>query len=290
MEHEYYDKYEFINALDTSESNPLEAKKLFEEYLEKYPEDYSAYTFYCSILVTLGQFKEAEKILDYIEKTAVKLKIFRQPEKVKLFKQSIIYAKVKLLQYEKRFEELYELLSSFPKQAIDEMYISTLFYCKKQLGLLDSNRREPNSYLFRQIVRYEEKDFLEHIKKHLADYNMLENKPNSNIFVPDFPIMEVIEEIKKYIPSDKRVRSGFFENIYAFKYDNCGREKNRLVDYFKVVCFDDTQEFITMCPVAAPKCENLPYIDLNYLVNNKENVKVKQLSQIEKFNKKFGRK
>jgi len=290
MEHKYYDRWEFKQALDLIEINPLESKRLFEIYLQKYPEDYSAYTYYCSALVCLGEFEEAKKVFDYVEKIFIKYKKFREPQKMKFFEQNILYNKIKLLIYEKRYEELYEVLNSCPKDFITDLFYGVFFYCKKQLGLLDPNRREPNSYLFKQIVRYEEKDFLEHIKKHLADYNMLEDKRNSSIFVPDFPIYEVIEEIKKYIPSNSRTYPGFLENVYTFKYDGCGREDNRLVDYFKVICFHDTQEFITICPVAAPKCENLPYIDLNYLVNNKENVKVKQLSQIEKFNKKFGRK
>lgn len=287
MDHKYFDKWEFKQALDLIEINPLESKRLFEIYLEKYPEDYCCYTYYCSVLICLGEFEAAQKVFDYVEKIFITHKNFRSPQKMKFFEQNIKFNKIKLLIYNKKFNELYDFLCSCPRDFIDELFYGVLFYTKKQLGLLDPNRREGNSYLFKQIVRYEEKDFLEHIKKHLADYNMLEDKRNSSIFSPDFPIYDVIEEIKKYIPSNNRTCPGFLENIYIFKYDNCGREDNRLVDYFKVICFHDTKEFITMCP--ASKCENLPYVDLNYLVTNKENIKVKQLSQIEKFNKRFGK-
>lgn len=269
MEHKYYDKWEFIQALDLFENNPLESKRLFEIYLLKYPKDYSAYTYYCSTLVCLGEFEKAEKELNYVEKIFIHHKHFIDQQKIESFEQKILFIKIKLLTYTKRYEELYKVLCNCPKEYMKPIF----FYCKKQIGLLDLNRRGPNSYLFRQINNYSEKDFLEHIQKHLADYNMLEDKRNSNIFVPDFPLYKVIEEIKKYIPSNNRTYPGFFENVYIFKYNGCGREDNKLVDYFKVICLHDTQEFITMCPVS--KCENLPYIDLNYLVTNKEDVKIK---------------
>lgn len=288
MEHKYFNKWEFMQALNLIETNPLESRKLFEIYLKEYPEDYSAYTYYSSVLACLGELEEAEKIFNYVEKIYVKYKYFRDAQKMKLFEQDIFYSKIKLLMYKKKYQEAYEFLCNCPKNLVTEEFAPTFFFCKKQLGLLDPNRRRPNSYLFRQIVQYDETDFLDHIQKHLADYNILEDKRNASIFVPNFPINEVIEEIKKHIPSKNRLYAGFIDNVYYFKYDGCGRENNRLVDYFKVICFHDTQEFITMCP--SSKCENMPYTDLNYMITNTENAKVKQLSQIEKFNKRFGRK
>ena len=65
-------------------------------------------------------------------------------------------------------------------------------------GTVDLRRREPNSYMFRQIVEYKEEDFRDHIKKHLADYN--ENDRNISVayFNSDFPIDKAIIEVKKY--------------------------------------------------------------------------------------------
>ena len=37
-------------------------------------------------------------------------------------------------------------------------------------------------------------------------------------------------------------------------------------------------------------CENLPYVDLDYLIHINDIPKIKTLSQIEKFNKRFNRK
>lgn len=41
-----------------------------------------------------------------------------------------------------------------------------------------------------------------------------------------------------------------------------------------------------MCP--SERCENLPYTDLNYLIKQ-DNPKVKSISQIEKFNRRYRR-
>ena len=73
--------------------------------------------------------------------------------------------------------------------------------------------------------------------------------------------------------------------MYVFKYDNCGKHDNKIANYFKIICFHNTQDYITMFPCS--NCENLPYVDLNYLVNSNDIPKVKTLSQIEKFNKRY---
>ena len=58
-----------------------------------------------------------------------------------------------------------------------------------------------------------------------------------------------------------------------------------MVDYFKVFCFNDNNNnIISMCP--SNHCECLPYVDLNYLKEN-DKPKVKTISQIEKFNRRY---
>ena len=286
MLNKYFDKWDFQKSLDYAETNPLEAKARFEEYIQKYPYDYSAYTYYIYVLIILGKFNEAEKLLDSIEDNVNKDAYFtKEHERVKLFKQNAFFSRLKILTYQERFKELEKFYLLHLKKAEHYNLASVIFYCRKKLNKLDPNRRDINSYLFRQIVEYKQSDFLEHIQRHLADYNVeLENK-NKNIFVPSFPINKIIEEITKYIPSDNSLHPGFFEDVYVFKYNSCGRENNKMVDYFKVVCFHNTKNFITMFP--SDRCQNLPYVDLNYLIKDEENIKTKKLSQIEKFNRKY---
>ena len=145
--------------------------------------------------------------------------------------------------------------------------------------------RDKYTYLLRQVIEYRESEFLKHIKKHIVDSNDLIDKTNESVFAAEFNIIEIIEEIKKYIPSELGLCYGFLDNIYTFKYDECGRVNNKIVNYFQVVTLHDTCELITMFPVDYG--EFLPYVDLNYM--NKTNLpKVKRKSQIDKFNQRFG--
>lgn len=282
MATKYFDAYEFKRALDISEIDPITARILFEEYLEKYPNDYATYPYYCSVLMVLNEFKKAEEILEVVKEKVKQDRHFNDSKKIEIFNQNLFFCQVKLLCYQKRFKELYNLHKINPMDLKNRDLNSVWFYVKRQLGLLDEEKRDMNSYLFRQVTKYDEEDFYDHIKKHLADTE--ESIDSSCVFIPGFPIKDVIEEIKKYIPSDKRLFWGFYDNIYYFKYDGCGRANNKIVNYIKVVCFDDTSNIITICPVTGS--DSFPYIDLNYM-KKEETVKVKRKSQIDKFNQRY---
>lgn len=288
MSTKYFNKLKFEQALALSERNPLLAKELYEDYLTTYPKDYYAYTYYASTLTTLGRYEEAEKVLEQLEIYYKRNSAFTKSKyRVVKLKESLIYTKIKLLIHQEKYEELQEFyMKHYQEIKKSDINVNAIeFYCRKKLGKLTSIERSPNSYLFRQIIEYKEEDFLEHIQKHLAEYNADVESPNATIFAPDFPLSQILGEIKKYIPSDKKIRPGFLEDVYTFKYDECGRCDHKLVDYFKVICFHNTTDIITICPTSDGK--DLPYVDLNYLKQKEEIPKVKRLSQIEKFNKKY---
>lgn len=286
MQDKYFNSFEFRRALECRKKDPILARTLFEEYLKKYPKDYSAYLYYCSILVILGELELALSVLNYIEQVCNQDKYFCQSEKMEKLKHNIFFTKIKLLCYQEKNEELYKVCNDNMDELVGTNLNSVFFYAKKKTGRISEEKRDKNPYLFRQIIKYEEEDFFNHIKKHLFEYNENAICPNETIFELNFPIKEVLEEIKKYIPSNKRIYPGFFEDVYFFKYNSCGRLNKKVVNYFKVVCFHNSTDFITMCPTNGN--DNLPYIDLNYLI--KENpVKVKRLSQLEKFNQRYNK-
>ncbi len=287
MNKKHFNVWEFKQALELGEKDPISARVLYEEYLKKYPDDYSAYSYYCSNLITLGELELAEKVLNYVEKEYLKNDAFNKKHKIEKFEYNLFFVRMKLLSYQERYEELYKLCVKNISRVVDKSLNSVWFYSKKRTGRLNNEKRDVNSYLFKQIVRYEEEDFYKHIEKHLSSYNEKADVPNSSIFEENFPLKEVVEEIKKYIPSDKRLFLGFYDDIYYFKYDECGRDDKKLVDYFKVVCLHNSQDFITMCPMNCN--DNLPYIDLNYM-KKEEPVKVKRMSQIDRFNQRYNRK
>lgn len=287
MEKNYFNKWEFEQAYTYVDVNPHEAKLRYEQYLEKYPKDYAAYVYYASNLTTLGEFDEAEKVLNYVELIASKDGHFANEfSRVKRFETSILAKRLRLLSYQERYEEILQLYYNNFQDAKQLDLYSLVFYCKKKLGKLDLENEDIHSYVFKQIADYQESEFLDHIQKHSANYTENTTEPLARgIFTTKFSVNEVVEEIKKYIPSDKKLCAGFFEDIYIFKYNECGRENNKLANYFKVVCFHNTKDFITMFPICEGKY--LPYVDLNYLVHDEENIKVKRMSQVEKFNKRY---
>jgi len=283
----YYNKWEFLNAINLMESDPYEAKIRLENYISKYPNDYCAYVYYAFILTNLGEFEKAENIINKTEKQAYQDVIFTNNKNNNSFFNIIISAKIKILSFTERYDELNRLCLQHKDKIKELNFNHALFYSNKKLGKLDLNKRQKNSYLFRQIVEYKESDFLEHIQKHLADYNSDIDDPNACIFSSNFPLEKILEEIKKYIPSDKRIFPGDCDNLYTFKYDSCGKVNNKNADYFTIICFHNTKDIITMYPSLNGK--NLPHVDLNYLNPLNTNSNVKKLSRIERFNQKYNK-
>lgn len=287
MEARYFNKWESDQAYSLIKVNPLEAKLLYEKYLEKYPRDYYTYPYYISVLIILSELEKAEDVLENVMIMSNNdVNFLNDFDKVKLVSRTINLVKLRLLVIQEKYEEAYKfyLENSYIFENDDIFFV--ILWCKRKLGKIDESLRDSgNTYIEKQILDYQEADFLEHIKKHLVDYNADALKPNSALFAFDFPINDAIEEIKKYIPSNKKLCMGFYTDYYVFKYERCGRCDDRVVDYFKVVCFHNTSDMITVFP--SNYCSDLPYVDLNYMIEEKG--KVKQLSQIDKFNRKWRR-
>ena len=67
MKNKYYDEWELKQALEHIETNPLVAKCKLKSYIDKYPSDYMSFIYYAAVLITLGEFNEAEKVLNDVE-------------------------------------------------------------------------------------------------------------------------------------------------------------------------------------------------------------------------------
>lgn len=67
MSNIYYDQWRFNKILEKVNTDPWQAKILFENYFSDYPNDYSAYSYYASCLITIGLFDQANEILNYVE-------------------------------------------------------------------------------------------------------------------------------------------------------------------------------------------------------------------------------
>lgn len=110
--------------------------------------------------------------------------------------ENIVHVKIKILAGREEYQKLYDYYYDNLKYINKMDYNNILFYCKKKLGMIDSKPGSHNSYLFNQIDKYDEVDFIEHIGKHLPD----NSNPSTNIFARDFKLLKILEEVKKTYP------------------------------------------------------------------------------------------
>lgn len=106
-------------------------------------------------------------------------------------------------------------------------------------------------------------------------------------FKENFPFREIYYKLREILPNENKLNIGPIVNYYLVKFDKCGTVFDKEVNYFKVVTIANSNEITVMYP-----CEyisKIPYIDLN-LFYEEENIKVKTLSQVEKFNLRYNKK
>ena len=285
----HYDESSFQYAIDMLETDPFHAKEALESYLERYPKDYYARAYYALLLTRINMMDEATNEYNYvIIKSSNDAHYITNYKNMRGFRYILSVVKMKLLAYNNEYQEILNVLEEDKDlfETTDTIYIS--YYCRLKLGIFDEDANI-ESYRFTQSKSYSEELFKEHVKKHIKKYrdnNMYEQ--NEYLFEDDFPIDKIIPEVKKYIPSDKFIFPGYFDNTYFFKYDDCGKVGNEWTNFFTVVCFHGTNNIITMCPVKG--YERLPFVDLNYIKEEELNkVNVKKISQIDKFNKRYNR-
>lgn len=286
---QYFDSYEFNKTRKLGYFYAMDIKEQYDDYFFKYPRDYTSYPYYASFLMKYGYLDEALSVLDYgYNLSRGDHKFMRSYDKVKYLDKYYYLYKLKIMIYKENYMEAlniyydhYEIL----KESITESN-AIIMYCKKKVGEVIPDRKDGKSYLYRQVIEYQESDFLDHIKKHLANDAINMENASSSIFVPEFPINDVFNEIKKYIPSKNCLYPGGIEDAYIFKYNECGRDKYRLTNYFKVFCFHNSKEFITMTPSVVNE-KVFPCIDLNYLKNDKDDSSYIKSSQIDKFLNKY---
>jgi tetratricopeptide (TPR) repeat protein len=286
---QFYNTFEFERLVKLIDTDIHGAKEGFEDYLLKYSNDLNAYTYYASLLISVGELEKAEELLNKIEARVETDSIYQRDRiKYEFIKSSVIYNRARLYAYTDRAWAAYNLIRK-NNEVFKSLDYSRVFYLRSRINYhIDRNRREPNSYIFRQIVEYRESDMIDHIKKHEADYNDNNRKISTAIFAPDVPIEKLIEHAKENMRPENIINEGFAGQVYTFKYDECGRDDNKITDFFEVVVFPDTKDIITMYPTFTPN--NRYYVDLNHLKEKKEDSSfgVKRLSQIEKFNKRYG--
>ena len=101
MTYKYFNRFECQQIIDLMNLDPYTSLELFEQYLNKYPNDYSAYLLYCSNLIIIGKLDEAEKVYNFFEKKYDNDFNLKGTEKSQEIKGCMLFTKIKLLQSKK---------------------------------------------------------------------------------------------------------------------------------------------------------------------------------------------
>ncbi len=261
---------------------------MYESYLRRYPQDFIAYAFYINNLISLMRIKEAKKELESIKTLAsTDKRILTKKKYNDAFKERINYCIIRILVYEEKWRELFNFVTNIEEEFGQINVDQVRIYARKKLGLLENKTKEDKSYLYRQIIEYDYNDFIDHMKKHLADTADYTYYVTKTVFNSGYPLDLITNEVKKNISLDKGLFFGTIDDRYLFRQDGCGNVGGKMTDYFRVETFHNTSDIITMYPIPNPRGK-VDYIDLNY-INDKiyTDSKVKRKSQIDKFNDRY---
>jgi len=280
----YFDHHEFLRIMEVNNTNINLCIERYKDYLNRYPQDYSAHAYYVSALVKDKRLEEAKKELEEVEKMVeINYDNLRSYERNEKINSAISYAKLKLLVYDGKYKEAYNYaLNNFSIIDYDMFYlVAVILFNKKKLGYLNTKYyKNEKNYLISQVIDYSENRLLDYIDCH---FNAIDN--SDYLFNGDFPIEDIIKEVKKNYPNEKAIYGGLIEDTYIYKYDNCGKIGKTSTDFFKVYTLHDSNEIINITPCQEGKY--LDYDDLNYLNLINSNIQVN--TGIDRFNKKYAK-
>lgn len=251
------------------------ALKYMEEYVEKYPKDSYGHYFYISCLIKIGNIEEAK---EYIQNYQTK--------------RAIHYKKFTLAWLNNDYETAYNLLpqvkielkkGELPSDIRTSLYLAQI-YLQKKLNCCEKETK--NFYLASQIVHYKEEESFSHI---LKEYTNPNNK--KTYFEPEIDIKELFYQIKNRLIEGAESYHDIVTDIYYFSYpqvENKIRKEGINNKYLKVITIHDTVDIISIFPFF---CKNkITKINPLFLEEEIEldYQKVKRMSQIEKFEQKYG--
>ncbi len=244
----------------------------FQKYFQTYPNDPAIYYNYSHFLMTIGDFKQAKEIIEKTENKDLSIQNNLYLKKVKL----------RLLMLEGKYFEALEFINEY-SEIIKYGNLEEKAFVYKITGQDMEFANEKDTYTMHQILDYQEEALLDHLQKHLN----VELNESDCIFTPKFPLKEIIEYVKSILPTDSCNYQTIL-NVYYFKYQECGHVGKYYTDFFQVSAMNNaTHDILTMCPCVQP--EYFGYTDLDPIFKKeKEEPKLKRVSQIDKFNQKYG--
>lgn len=251
----------------------------YESYLKDYPNDLFILNHYLNACINLNQLT---KIRPYLENIPTSI------EKSKKYGLDFQCMTLRYYCFTQQFEKCYELLQKYRKKVSSEKKDSLIdldFYLRYKLDLLKRKEKKNHNYVFQQIVDYDIEKAIRHIQKHIAH-----KYPTMTTFTNINHLGDLLESMQQYLPNSDHHNTLFFENKYDFKLTNEDAVNESFKNLFNVFAIDGTASIISMAPNRNAYHAPITQISSNLEFIKEQTPKIKQKSQIEKFNEQYRKK
>lgn len=241
------------------------------KYLDRYPNDINVRFMRARSYRKLGKFKDAIKDLNYILKFG-----YNDHSILELY---FVYY------YLNMYKEALELLPIlYEKKAMKSYSVSiSELVMKKQLGLeIKLKKGSRCDYIRGQILDYSTKETISHLDKHINP-----TEDNISCFNEGIDIKYLFDVVRYNLDSTKKVNTEEVMDIYYFGISNIGTFKGEICNFIKVIVVPNTKNIISMYPTNNVDYNSVTNLDIEYDKLFKRDNKVKTMSRIDKFNKKY---
>jgi hypothetical protein len=276
MKERLFDNNWFNKIKDIAiEGDIKKAEKFLNQYMIKYPNDPHAITLYITICFHNNEIDKAE---EYIKNS-------QDDDTCKRTIQRYHYFYMKG-EYEEAYKLLLVILEDKNINHKTDFYKELRFQrCFLEFTLKIDSGITYTGYKANQIINYDRNLAIEHIKTHTYD---IEDKARHNKFEDEIDIEQLLEIVEERIKDDIPCYKNETTNKYIFKYPNLKNIEyieGIQFKYLKVVSIRNTNNVIAMYPIFTINriTSAVP------LEREDKKTKVKTLSQIEKFNQRYGK-
>lgn len=225
-----------------------------------------------------------EKLLEIIFEPNVDYKMYLDDAKMTLIK--LIFLEIKNKKYKEAYDH-FLIFDDYPKlNNIEAIKIN--FYLKYKLNQLTDEEKKNDSYFCNQLLNYNEEKAIEHIKLHLDENNF---KKNHTCYNKELNINILYNDTKYRIYNMSPIKSTLVDRYIIECEYVVGSINNIETNVVEVVTFSNTKNILTIYPIIRETEKDITKENITCEQKDNEKDKVKQIkrvSQIDKFNRKYG--
>ena len=251
--------------------------KKASKFLEKYPYNKRIRYFKGISHRILKEYDKAIEELKYNVLTKDNLSFYIES----CFELFFIYYNLRM------YSDAYKLIDKLENKIDDPNKLKNFEIAKiiiyNKLGI--NKKTEKYGYIQKQLNNYSKAEAIKHLNLHKG------KQEERCYFYDNVNIIYLYDVIKENIKNIQKCNIDFALDAYYFSIGNIGFDSstNNSCSILKVLTIPETSNIVTMYPIIGGFGE-FATIDLNYdVLFSKKGEKVKTLSQIDKFNKRYNK-